>query len=637
MRISLARLSLVTAAILALAGSAQALINPNFTPIHLTQQSERILVLTFEGVDDDGMVVARVSETIKGEHDGETLRIDPEAAIAVGQSDAFVNAVERGQEYALLFVGEFEPGGFEGGEMHLDAEGPDAIGFLHIDGLPAAQWLVLENWPDQDGAATDIWDMVQSEAFLLATFNGGTDMLRRMLDYILTDPEADVPIDAQARWAEEAMGLGRVEGRVHAAQGIFLNRDGEAVAEDLFVASEGGDRVFRFDGTTMQDVTDSLGLASRSIHHAWADFTSNGKLDLASFDGEAITLHVQGDSGTFEAHALDLGDAVVADGVLSLDAIDTGNGAGLVVGTAGLPQVVSFDGQDASVRPLVEDAGDVEFPEDAGGLLVADFDGNGYVDVIQLGGRESLLYRGTGVGAFAAPEKSFVATGGGPHGAALGDLDQNGQLDIFIASDRRHLLWQNEGDMEFFERMMLSGEVSYKWTGEGRTAHIADLANDGRDDLTIHYAAARIPYILFNRGYRSFAHSLTLDMDDHAQLHAATEGQQAVTLGDFNGSGRNDFVAVLPDGAVWVLPQAVESPGLTVRASLAEGEAGPVNVRAWRFERELGVRQVKPGQPAFIGARHPGPIRLQWQYPGDEVREAEVILEGGPMRFELER
>ncbi len=633
MRLSVGRLSLVSAALLALATSAQGLINPNFTPIHLTEQSERILMLTFEGLDDDGMVVARVSETIKGEHEGETLRIDPEAAIAVGQSQAFVNAVERGQDYALLFVGEFEPGGFEGGEMHLDADGPDAIGFLHIDGLPAAQWLVLENWPDDDG---DIWDMVQSEAFLLATFNGGTDMLRRMLDYILTDPEADVPIDAQARWADEAMHLGRVDGQVHRIQGVFLDRDGDSLAADLFVASDAGDRVYRYDGQTMQGVTDSLGLASTSVQHAWGDFTGDGRLDLASFDGEAITLHTRGESGTFQARNLDLGNAL-ADGLLSLDTIDTGDGTGLVIGTRALPRVVSFDGQGVSVRPLVEDPGDVSFPDDPGGLLVADFDGDGHVDVLQLGGRESLLYKGTGVGAFAAPEMSYVATAGGPHGAALGDLDQNGLLDIFIASDRRHLLWQNDGNMEFVERMMLSGEVSYKWTGEGRSAHIADLANDGRDDLMIHYDAARIPYILFNRGYRSFAHSLTLDMDDHPQLNAATQGQQAVTLGDFNASGRNDFAAVLADGQVWVLPQAVASPGLAVRAALPAGEPGPVNVRAWRFDRDLGVRQVKPGQPAFIGARHPGPLRLQWQHPGGEVREAEVIIEGGPMRFELER
>ena len=630
---TISRLGLVTAAILALAAPAQGLINPNFTPIHLTQQSERILVLTFEGVDDDDIVIARASETIKGEHDGETLRIDAGAAIAAGQREAFVNAVERGQGKALLFVGEFEPGGFEGGEMHIDADGPDAIGFLHIDGLPAAQWLVLENWPDGDG---DIWDMVQSEAFLLATFNGGTDMLRRMLDYILTDPEADVPIDAQARWADEAMSLGSVDGNVHAAQGVFLNRDGESLAEDLFVASDAGDRVFRFDGTTMQDVTDALGLTSRSTHHAWADFTGNGKLDLASFDGEAITLHAHGDNGTFEAHALELGDAL-DDGVLSLDAIDTGDTAGLVIGTRTLPRLVSFDGQTATARPLVDDANDASFSDDPGGLLVADFDGDGHVDVLQLGARESLLYKGTGLGQFAAPEMAYVATGGGPHGAALGDLDQNGHLDIFVASDRRHLHWQNDGNMEFVERMMLSGEVSYKWTGEGRTAHIADLANDGRDDLMIHYDAARVPYILFNRGYRSFAHSLTLDMDDHPQLNAATQGQQAVTLGDFNGNGHNDFAAVLRDGAVWVLPQAADSPGLAVRASLPAGEAGPVNVRAWRFDRDLGVRQVKPGQPAFIGARHPGPLRLQWQHPGGEVREAEVIIEGGPMRFELER
>ncbi|MEX0885534.1 MAG: VCBS repeat-containing protein [Phycisphaeraceae bacterium] len=632
MQLPARRVLLVLMAILALSASAQALINPNFTPVHLVDQSETILVLEFDGVDEDGFVVARVAATLKGEHDTDVVRIDPEAAIAVGQREAFVGAVEAGQEQALLFIGEFEPGGFGGGEMYLDGPGgggPMAVGFLHIDGLPAAQWLVVENWED------DLWDMVQSEAFLLATFNGGTDMLRAMVEYVLEDPEADVPVNAQARWADEPIAMGEVAGEVVRAQAVTLADD----VSTLFVASLEGDRVYRWTGETMADVTDELGLTSRSAMHAWGNFTGLGRLDLASFDGESLVLHAQGEDGTFEAQGLELGDAL-AEGVLSLASLEVAAdaGAGLVIGTRGLPRRVTFDGGVASVRGLVEAGAEGAIGDDAGALIVADLDGDGYVDVLQLGAGGGVVYRGRGPGEFQSPEVVEAATGGGEHGAAVGDFDQDGLLDVFVASDRRHLLWQNRGEMRFEEALMLSGEVSYKWTGEGQSAHVADLGNDGRDDLLIHYSVGRIPYILYNRGYRSFAHALGLDVDEHGSLEAAAEGQQAVAFGDFNGNGAVDLAMVLRDGTAWVLPRAVEGgDALAVRAALPAGEAGPVNVRAWRFERDLGVRQATADRPALIGARTPGPVRLQWQYPGGAVRETEVILEGGPVRVELER
>lgn len=619
------------------ATSVWALVNPNFTPIHMVEQSETIVQLKFEGVDDENIVTATVVKVIKGDYADEQVRIDPMAAIAPGQSEAFLDAIRAGQEYGVLFVGEFEPGEFEGGMAgeamgDMGGDGPQAQGFLHIDGLPGTQWLVMEMWDD------GLWEMIQPDALLLATYNGGTDMLLRMIDYILADPEADVPIGSGVDWQDDSLALGTIDGEVVSATAVFLSDDPAAVASDLFLASPAGDRVYRWTGDTMEDVTDELGLASASSLHAWGDFNADGRLDLASFDGETLTLHVRSENATFAAEAIELEDA---GGWLSLDAIDGGgDGASLLAGTEASPMLLSFADGGVDAQPVVEEGSDVSFPDGAWGCVVADFDGDGLADVLQLGLGESLLYLGEGSGAFASPQQANAGVGDGGRGVTIGDFDHDGLPDLFVASQRRHLLWQNRGEGRFEETMMVSGEVSYKWTDNGVSAQAVDFNNDGREDLVVGYTGQRVPYILYNRGYRSFAHALELDLAEQNRVGDAASGQQAIVLEDFNGNGAKDLVMVLTGGELVMLPRAVEGPGaLAVRAALPLGDAsaGPVNVKAWRFERSLGMRVARQGGAgAFFGVRSPGPVRLEWQYPDGETRETELILEDGPVRILLE-
>ncbi len=614
---------------------ASALINPNFTPIHLVEQSETVLELTFgQERDDDGMVRAVVETVIKGDIEKESFRIDPAAAISVAQQDQFVNAVGRDGQRAMLFIGEFEPGGFEGGDLDigLDAmERPKSIGFLHIDGLPAAQWLILENWEE------DIWDMLQSEAFLLATYNGGTDMLRRMVDYILSDPGADVPVDSGIRWETPPTKIGKVDGTVTDAAAVRVYPN-ESPAMELFLAGPDGDRLFRWKEGEPVDITEETGLNSRSEVFAWADFNGNGRMDLASFDGESITLHYQQEDGSFAANALELGDGALEHGCLSLSPIEIGNdAAGLIAGTRRVPVLISFEGGEASWRPLVDEPDEVDSLEDPSVSIVADFDGNGRPDVLQLGASASHLYRGIGTGRFADPVRTNASVGGGEHGVTLGDFDQGGLPDLFVAAERRHLLWQNRGDGVFEETMMLSGEVSYKLTSEGKDAHTADFGNDGREDLMITYSSSQAPYILYNRGFRSFAHALNLDLDRDNLLPQTTEGQQAACFGDFTGNGAVDLAIVLNDGEIWWVRREMDRPAaLTIQAILPEGESGPVSVKGTRFERELGMRRATPANPAVFGARRPGPVTITWQYPDGEPQQKEVILEDRPVSVLLE-
>jgi len=611
--------------------AAPALINPNFTPIHLVGQSHTILELVFAAPAADGKAVAEVRAVLKGKGEApRTVRIDPTAAIAEGQRDAFNAAAEKGRR-ALLFIGDFKPASAEGGEMEMGAGGgdkaPKAIAFLHINGLPEeGQWILLEQWED------DFWDMVQGMNFLLATFNGGTDQLARMVRYILADPEADVPVEAGAHWAEPAAQAGRIEGRVAAAVPVWLRES----AADLFVAAASGDRLYRWRDGAPADITGESKLASKSALFAWGDFDGDGRLDLASFDGEGLALWRQSAEGVFASTPL----ARPEGRVLSLDTVAAGGrGAALLVGTDAAPLLGRFADGAMAFRAVAA------APADAAGLglgsktLAADFDGDHLPDLLQLGAEGSLFYRGTAPGEFAAPQRVAVRVGGGPHGVALGDFDEDGLLDVFVAAERRHFFWHNEGGGRFEEKLMESGEVSYKFTTDGAVAIASDFNNDGRLDLVIGYNAAVPPYILYNRGFRSFAHALGFDLDKEGRFPAIAEGQQALCFGDFDGDGADDAAAVLRDGGVWLLRRAVPEGGaaLAVRAGLPAGEAGPILVVATRFDRPLGARLAAPGRPAIFGARHPGPVKLVWQYPGGARRETEIVLEDRPVNVRLDR
>jgi len=610
--------------------AAPALINPNFTPIHLVGQSHTILELVFTEPAADGKVVAEVRAMLKGKGEPpKTVRMDPTAAIAEGQRDALTAAAEKGRR-ALLFIGDFKPASAEGGEMELGGGGekaPKAIAFLHINGLPEeGQWVLLEQWED------DFWDMVQGMNFLLATFNGGTDQLARMVRYILADPEADVPVEAGAHWAEPAVQAGKVEGVAAAAVPVWLREN----AADLFVAAASGDRLYRWRDGAPVDITDAVKLTSKSALFAWGDFDGDGRLDLASFDGADLALWLQQADGAFAPTRVTRSEGRM----LSLDTVAAGGrGATLLMGTESAPLLGRYREGAMDFQPISAAPATAAEIGRVSKTLVADFDGDSMPDLLQLGAEGSRFYRGTAPGEFAAPQRVAVRVGEGPHGAVVGDFDEDGLPDVFVAAERRHLFWHNAGGGRFDEKLMESGEVSYKFTTDGVVALASDFNNDGRLDLIIGFNASVPPYILYNRGFRSFAHALGFDLDKEGRFPDIAAGQQALCFGDFDGDGADDAAAVLRDGGVWMLRSEVAggSAALAVRASLPPGEAGPVNIVGTRFDRPLGARIAGPGRPAIFGARHAGPVKLVWQYPGGERRETEVVLEDRPVNVRLDR
>jgi hypothetical protein len=633
--------AIVLTMLLIFASTAGAYINPNFTPINLVEQSETILLLEFTSAKD-GKAVAKVAKVLKGKFADKELTIDVSACAFPNQSQAILDRINEGQKQAMFFVGAFKPEaeGSSGGGGGGNPGDEKPQGFMHLGGW----WIRLEG---TDKPAN--WDLKDRWEFLLGTWSGATDMLLRCINYIQAEKEpsaAFVPVDEGVSWAKEIRVAEKIDGKVVAAAPVDLEGKGRA---DLFVACEAGDKLFRLNGEKGEDLTAKVKLTSKSQAFAWADFNRDGKIDLASWDGKDLTIYYsQGADGTFAAKVCKT-DPALKDvlGLAILDYADKGQ-PGLLVSTKAAPLLVMFQA-DGSVKTKALLSG--EFPGkdiDLKSLgepcrcLVADFDGDGLPDIIQLFVKAGLFYKGKGPAEFAAPVKTEACTRAARYDVCVADFDQDGLPDIFVGSDERNPLWQNLGGGKFAETLNTSGEISYHPKPGVVAVRAGDFANSGRQGLLVVYGSEMFPQIFYNRGWRSFAQSMKIDLAEQGLLKQAGQGQQAGCLGDFNGDGAMDLALVLKNGEAWIFPREVgKEPVLaaTVSLSVASPSAGPVNVQAWADKEPLGSWTICAGDPpAIVGVRLAGtPLTLKWQFPGGQQQTKEIMVKNQMVRVVLDK
>ncbi len=596
-----------------LAGSAYALINPRFTPIHLVQQSETIALLKLAPPDEHGKVAAEVRRGLKGKLAAAKFTIDLSTAAQQEHAKTAGDNMRRlGDGPALLFIGKDED--------------QESVAFLAL----AGQWLRLEQ---REGGSLAL---VGHDTGMQGTWAGGTDMLLLAVEYILADDDADVPAAVGYGWGAR-LTLGRIAGKVHAMQAVDLAGKGEFA---LFIAAEGGDRLYRWDAKAdgFRDIASAVKLGSKSRLAVWADLNGDGRRDLADWDGRTLNMWTQAADGTFGAKGLDIGGQIKG-GCLSLCAVDAGveKRSGLLVGTPEGPLLLKprADGT-FQVAALSRGAA-------AAGLgapiqcLAADLDGDGLFDILELCSEGSLFYKGQGAGVFAEPVKCAIAAGKGRTVASVGDCDADGRLDLFTCSEANCRLWHNRGDLKFEETFGLSGEISYTAVPGATAVTTCDINNDGRQDLMLAYSDGP-PMIFFNRGFRSFGKAL--EMTEKNVIPETEGGQQSATVEDFNGDGAQDLAMTLNDGTVMVFLRKTfedEKP-LEARASLPPGGAfaGPLRVTGWAGTRCLGAWNVVAGSTeAFFGRTSAGELVVKWQLPGGKPQEKKVVLEGKCVRIGL--
>jgi hypothetical protein len=142
-------------------------------------------------------------------------------------------------------------------------------------------------------------------------------------------------------------------------------------------------------------------------------------------------------------------------------------------------------------------AGAYHMPEImAGGVAVFDYDGDGALDLyfLQSGatvpppgqaahGAPDRLYRNQGDGSFRdVTAQSGLGDPGYGMGAAVGDVDNDGDLDLYVTNYGPDTLWRNQGDGTFREVTSEWGLGEADWSA---SATFCDFDRDGFLDLYV--------------------------------------------------------------------------------------------------------------------------------------------------------
>jgi enediyne biosynthesis protein E4 len=140
--------------------------------------------------------------------------------------------------------------------------------------------------------------------------------------------------------------------------------------------------------------------------------------------------------------------------------------------------------------------GEYHLPETLGsGAALVDIDGDDDLDLYLVNGREwgepndadrgtSVLYRNDGNGAFTdVTETAGVSNPGGyGHGVACGDVDNDGDVDLYVTNFGANRLYQNDGDGVFTDVTAHAGVGDDRWSA---SAAFVDVDRDGDLDLYV--------------------------------------------------------------------------------------------------------------------------------------------------------
>lgn len=574
------------------AGTLQALINPNFTPVDLIRQTTAVWEARVVADEDDLILNVTTTDVLRGESLAAEFTLDYKDAPHL-EIDLRAALDPEGRGPAFFLTGDFS-GASMGGDVEVT---PKAMMKLGI------RWYMIAD-------AGENRLVIREDPIDLSTvWAGDVRNLRQVTEYVIRDPRATVPVASGARWESETK-VADIGSPVSRMETVLL-------AENplVFLYSIEGDEVYAWRDGELRSLDGALGINSASAHAVWGRFAPGPIPSMMSMDAEgALTLWHRIDE---EFHAKPI--PVTQPGTTGLATIALPERAGLLLGTAeGMREVVFQDGE----WKRLEHAS----PEEAGPggpVFSVDLTGDGHPERFQAHENGLVIIHGG--------ETSFLPypSVGTALGLTVADFVGDGMLDILITGTRGSALLVQTGPFEFQQRLETTGELSYNIRPGVNHIGLGDHALDGRVDLVL-FNQALPPQIYFNRGFAVFGYDMELDLQEDAidTLDAAGMGQQAGLLADLTGDGLQELLLLTSEGELWLLQRQTEGiTPLTAELRLPATVTGPVPVVVRDGDRVLGARISAPHAPAFIGRRNRGPVDVTWRKgPGHEPHTQRVIV-----------
>jgi Tfp pilus assembly protein PilF len=461
--------------------------------------------------------------------------------------------------------------------------------------------------------------------------------LRGIRERATVDLAKFTDVTDDAGFASAASHTGTVAGAEPLAKPTALavgDVDGDGT-DDLFISTWSPElrksvaHLYRVQSGFVRDVSERSGISlpQGAVYATFADYDNDGWLDLFVIGGEGRghLFRNRGD-GTFvdvtaKAGVADVRGArkalfVDLDHDGDLDLLLVGNGQRTVYRN-------NLDGTFTEVTASFGLAGS-GYSRDA---VVADFDGDGRIDVFVTNehGSDALFHNGGAQRFTDVTSASGLATSGGSGAAAAGDYNNDGFLDLFVASTNggEPALWLNKGDGTFTRDRRSSAALQALRSTSGLTATFVDYDNDGWLDLVVAGTSitrgkgAPSVFLFRNDGTGKFLDRSTLIP---GPVRAA--GASAIAVSDVDGDGDEDLLLIDGAGAPRLLRNDFGNSNLAVNVELKSLRNGSGKNNTFGIGARLELRagdiyqtRVATGRVTHFGL---GPhlkadvLRIEW-------------------------
>src|SRR6266516_4702302 len=320
----------------------------------------------------------------------------------------------------------------------------------------------------------------------------------------------------------------------------------------------------------------------------------------------------------------------------------------LFVATASVGRLFRNAG-DSSFTDVTAAAGLDSVPPATTALFV-DLDHDGDLDLFLATPAGNRVYRNVNGWFKEMAGAMGLAGSGGSRDAAFGDFDGDGLVDlVVVGSDGRLTLFRNAGQGHFADATAASGLAHAGPPGRAAAIAVGDYDNDGFLDLFVASAGGTAPVLYRNRGDGSF---------EPDRRSAALEGLRALAARaalffDFDNDGFLDLVVMGEDGRPRLLLYDGGNANQYVQVELAALRTGSGKNNRFGIGSTLELRagklyqaRVVTGRVTHFGlgqrlkadvlrARWPNGVAQTVYYPGtdQDILEQQIRKGGCPFLY----